>query len=67
MKTRKPVEVAVHVPEGEAGRQALAGRVAGAHAEAVFGVMDNLDCPAGEKLALLQAVLDAVQASGRQS
>lgn len=66
MRAHEPIVIRVHTPEGEAGRRELAARAAEAHAEAVFRAIDALDGSAREKLALVQAVMDAAEASDRQ-
>lgn len=55
-----PIEVVVHYPQTEAGRQELARRAAMVHAEAVNRKLQKLTCPAGQKQQLLEAVIHTV-------
>ena len=61
MRAHPPIEVVVVFPEKEEDRLALAKRVADVHADCVIGAIQALNCPTGQKLALLQAVIDSVQ------
>lgn len=61
MRQKAPVQVVVHRPATEAGRQALAGRAAQVHADCVEAAVRRLDCPARQKLELLGAVMDTVR------
>lgn len=58
MRTSAPIQVTVHVPQTEAGKQELARQVAAVHADFVTDAIHNLHCPARQKLTLLQAVID---------
>ena len=51
----------VHAPKTEAGRQELAKRVAGVHADLVHRYIQTLRCPSAEKAALLDAVIAAAK------
>lgn len=59
MRQSAPIRVVAHYPGTGAGRQELARRAAEVHAEFVADAVRRLDCPARQKLELLQAVLDA--------
>lgn len=59
MRRRTPVQVIVHFPTTEEGERELARRVSEVHADFVLGTLNRLNCPAKQKLALLQAVIDA--------
>lgn len=61
MRRSAPIRVVVHGPGTGAGRQELARRAAEVHAEFVADAVRRLDCPARQKLELLQAVMDTVQ------
>lgn len=61
MRTRAPLQVRVHFPQTEEGKQELARRVAEVHADFVLDTLNRLDCPAKQKLELLQAVIDTVK------
>lgn len=61
MRRSAPIRVVVHGPGTGAGRQELARRAAEVHAEFVADALRRLDCPARQKLELLQAVMDTVQ------
>jgi hypothetical protein len=61
MGKRSPAAVEVVLPQTPAGRQELARRAAGVHADSVLDAISCLACPAGQKLALLQAVIDTVR------
>jgi hypothetical protein len=58
MGKRSPAAVEVVLPQTPAGRQELARRAAEVHADSVLDAISRLSCPAGQKLALLQAVID---------
>lgn len=61
MRTHAPVQVIVHFPTTEKGRRELARRVSEVHADFVTGTLSRLNCPAKQKLALLQAVIDTAR------
>ena len=63
MRRNAPMRVVVHYPGTGAGRQELARRAAEVHAEFVADALRRLDCPARQKLELLQAVMDTVQSA----
>ena len=58
---RSPAAVEIVLPQAPAGRQELARRAAEVHADFVLDAISRLTCPAGQKLALLQAVVDTVR------
>lgn len=65
MRTRAPVQVAVQFPRTREGRQELSRLVSEVHADFVVSSINRLNCPARQKTALLQAVIDTVSgASG---
>lgn len=61
MKKSAPIQIIVYAPHTEEGRRELARRAAFVHADAVNGQLRRLDCPAGQKLRLLNAVIEAVK------
>lgn len=63
MRQSAPIRVVVHYPGTGEGRRELARRAAEVHAEFVAETIRKLDCPARQKLDLLQAVLDTVQSA----
>lgn len=63
MRRNAPIRVVVHGPGTGAGRQELTRRAAEVHAEFVADAVRRLDCPARQKLELLQAVMDTVQSA----
>ena len=63
MRRNAPMRVVVHYPGTGAGRQELARRAAEVHAEFVADAVRRLECPARQKLELLQAVMDTVQSA----
>ena len=56
-----PVGVSVHAPETDTGRRTLAGQMTGVWADHVLEVISRLNCPAEQKLALLDAVIRSVK------
>jgi len=66
IRKKAPINLIVHVPETEAGKEELAKRVSEVHAEAVIRRLNGLNCPAGQKLALLDAIIEAVKKENRE-
>lgn len=56
-----PIQIIVHAPTTQEGRQELARRAAEVHAAAVVRRIRKLDCPAGQKMELLRAVRNTYQ------
>ena len=56
-----PIQVIVHYPKTEEGKQELARRVADVHADFVISTINRLNCPTSQKLELLQAVIDTTK------
>lgn len=52
-----PIQVIVHCPQTEVGRQELSRRVASVHADAVNRKLQKLNCPTAQKRQLLEAVI----------
>ena len=61
-----PVNLIVYHPNTEAGKEELARRVADVHAAAVNQRLKSLNCPNGQKLALLDSVIETVRARNRE-
>ena len=58
MKTDMSIELIVHYPETEEGKQELARRISEVHADYVTSTINKLNCSVKQKLELLQAVID---------
>lgn len=56
-----PIQLIVHYPKAEEGRQELARRVASVHADAVTRKLLKLTCPDRQKRQLLDAVIQAAR------
>lgn len=63
MQKNTAIQVIVHYPETEEGRQELAQRVADVHADYVLAAICGLTCPDRQKRELLQGVIDTVRDS----
>lgn len=61
MKRYAPINLIVHYPNTEAGKQELSKRIAQVHAESVGTYINHLNCPASQKLQLLNAIIAAAQ------
>lgn len=61
MRKTAPIQVIVHYPKTEEGKQNLAKRVAEVHADFVTTTINKLSCPTKQKLELLQAVIDTTK------
>ena len=66
MRSMAPVNVIVHYPKTEAGKEELAKRVADVHATAVIQRLKRLNCPTHQKQALLDAVIDTAKKRSRE-
>ena len=63
-----PIHVIVHYPKTEEGQLELAMRAAGVHADMVNSVLKKLECPASQKVQLLDAVIEtAKKRAGEQT
>lgn len=56
-----PIQVVVHHPQTEVGRQELARRVASVHADAVNRRLQRLTCPTQQKQQLLAAIIQTAR------
>ena len=61
MRKSVPIHVIVHYPTTEEGWRELARRVASVQADFVTDTICKLNCPTSQKLALLNAVIDAAK------
>ena len=61
MKTHRPFGVIVHFPETEAGKAELQRRVSEVHADYVLSVLQKLDCPADQKIELIEAIIHDIE------
>lgn len=61
MGTSAPIQVIVHYPKTEDGKQELARRVSEVHADFVISTINKLNCSKTQKLELLQAVIDTTK------
>lgn len=59
-----PIHVIVYCPKTEEGKRELSQRVAGVHADMVNRHIQKLNCPSGQKVELLDAVIAAVKKEG---
>ncbi len=57
MRKHVPVNILVHHPSTDTGREELARRVAQIHADAVTARIQHLNCPAEQKMQLLDAII----------
>ena len=56
-----PVRIVVHYPKPAEGRRTLAQRMAGVHADWVCEKLKKMNCPADQKVQLLNAVVDTAK------
>lgn len=61
------MEIILHFPNIKDFEKGLAKKVAELHAEAILDYLEQLDCPAEQKLALLNSVLKQVQRDANSS
>ena len=66
MRKHGPVNVIMYIPKTEEGKLELAKRVAEVHANAVQQRIKSLACPNGQKLALLDAVIEDARKKAHQ-
>ena len=60
-----PIHPIVYYPKTAEGREELAKRVSDVHAATVTQRIKSLNCPTGQKLELLDAVIETVKARSR--
>lgn len=58
MGKKSQINIVVHYPKTEAGRQELANRAAQIHADSIIEKIKSLKCPAEQKVKLLDAVIE---------
>ena len=61
-----PINLIVYHPKTREGEEELAKRVADVHAAAVNQRLKSLNCPTGQKLALLDAVIQTKKQESRE-
>jgi len=61
-----PVNVIVYFPKTAEGNEELARRVSEVHAAAVNQRLKSLNCPTGQKLKLLDAVIETARKRSRE-
>lgn len=55
------MNIIVHYPDSEEAKRELERRVAVVHAQSVVQKVKSLSCPLGQKLALLDAVIETIK------
>ena len=66
MRTSAPVKIKVYFPTTDAGKQELTRRVSEIHADFVSAQVKSLNCPAKQKLALVDSIIAARRLSDAQ-
>lgn len=66
IRSMVPINVIIYHPKTEASKLKLAKRIADAHASAVIHRLNSLNCPARQKLALLDAVIETVKERSKE-
>lgn len=61
-----PVNLIVHYPDTAEGKEELARRAADVHANVVNQRLKSLNCPAKQKLDLLDAVIETVKSKSKE-
>ena len=61
-----PIQVVVHYPTTEEGKQELADRVAGVHADFVLQYVRKLQCPSNQTEQLIDAVIESAKEKQKQ-
>lgn len=61
------MEIILHYPNIKDFEKGLVKKTAELHAEAILDYLEQLDCPAEQKLALLNSVLKQVQRDANSS
>ena len=61
-----PINVIVHPPETPEGQAELARRVADIHAASVMQRIKGLNCPASQKLELLDGIMETVKTRSKE-
>lgn len=58
MKKAAPINIIVHYPKTEEGWRELRKRMAIVHADAVLNSVQKLNCPAWQKIKLIDAIIE---------
>lgn len=58
-----PINVIVHYPTTDEGKQELAKRVSSVHADMVNQYIQKLSCPSSQKIQLMNAVIESAYAN----
>lgn len=58
MKKYTPIKLVVHYPQTEKGKRELEKRVAFVHSEAISRFINKFNCPASQKIELLDLILE---------
>jgi len=66
IRSMAPINLIVYYPRTEESRTELAKRVSEVHAAAVNRRIQALNCPAGQKLELLAAVIETAKERSRE-
>lgn len=66
MRTTAPITVIVHYPKTEAGLNELAQRVAEVHADIINTRINQLRCPAKQKLEFLDSIIKIAKQRSRE-
>ncbi|MBE6922113.1 MAG: hypothetical protein E7465_02880 [Ruminococcaceae bacterium] len=66
MRKMAPISLVVYYPKTEKGTEELARRVSDVHAASVIRQLKALNCPAHQKLDLLDAVIKTVKERSRE-
>ncbi len=66
MRKATSIKIKMYFPTTDTGKQKLARRVSEVHADFVSAQVKSLNCPAKQKLALVDSVITAKRLSGGQ-
>lgn len=66
MRKKAPVKILVQPPRTAEEEEALEKLVAGIHAAAVVEKLKSLGCPAGQKLQILETVMETAKTQSRE-
>ncbi|NBH70965.1 hypothetical protein D3Z51_02755 [Clostridiaceae bacterium] len=61
MRTSAPIQLIIHPPGTKEGQRELSNAVANVHADIAGQYIQNLDCPAGQKAELMDAILKGLR------
>ena len=60
MRKSAPIVIILYTPKTEAGQRELAQRVSAVHADFVSAQIQKLNCPAVQKVKMLNSVISAI-------